>query len=195
MLPIVVQAACVFVYCLLLAWLEVQIEGEHGWAAKLPTWRGRPAWARHDSLFFRALGAGFRFMSGGNELTGYHLAMISFVFCSMMLPLALTPFSPALLWRCLGFFFVTLVTWDFLWFVINPAYGVRRFHKQAIKWHPRWIGPVPASYPFGFVFGSVLIALGSATHGLFDYVAAPVVELVLTGACVVVVEALPRRSA
>src|SRR5690242_14515634 len=118
MVSVIVQAVGVFVYCLLLAWLEVQIEGEHGWAANLPTWRRQPSWAREGSWFFKALRAVFRFLSGGNELTGYHLAMILFVFCSMMMPLLMTVPSPELFLRCLGFFFLTLVTWDFLWFVL-----------------------------------------------------------------------------
>lgn len=190
-MAIVAQAVCVFIYCLVLAWLEVQIEGEHGWAAKLPTWRGQPAWASERSLFFRVLRAAFRAGSGGNELTGYHIAMITFVFLSLMLPLALVGPSPALFVRCLGYFFLTCVTWDFLWFVINPAYGVRRFNKQTIKWHPNWIGPVPSAYPFGFLFGTLGIGAslwldGERAWPLF--LAAPLTELVLIGLSIVFVE-------
>lgn len=178
------QALGVFVYCLVLAWLEVQIEGEHGWAANLPTWRRQPAWASEHSLFFRGLRAAWRLFSGGNELTGYHLAMILFVFGSMMMPLLMATPTQQLSLRCLGFFFLTLVTWDFLWFVINPAYGVRRFSKQAIKWHPRWIGPMPASYPFGYLFGALCLLASDGSFGLL----APVIELVLIGVCVAFVE-------
>ncbi|MCC6809016.1 MAG: hypothetical protein IT381_16430 [Deltaproteobacteria bacterium] len=182
------QSIGIFIYCLLLAWLEVQIEGEAGWAANLPTWRRQPAWAKKDSRFFAFLRAAFRVTSGGNELTGYHLAMTLLVFCSLMLPVLMATPTLALFARCLGFFFLTLVTWDFLWFVLNPAFGVRRFNKQAIKWHPRWLGPVPAAYPFGYTFGAACVAY-SAGSDWRTFVIAPLTVLVLVGACIAIVEA------
>jgi len=33
------QSIYLFVVALVLAFLEVQIEGKHGWASKLPTWK------------------------------------------------------------------------------------------------------------------------------------------------------------
>jgi hypothetical protein len=184
MLSVVLQALGVFVYCLVLAWLEVQIEGAHGWAANLPTWRRQPAWASERSWFFGAVRAVFRLLSGGNELTGYHLAMSLFVFASMMMPLLMTGPTPELFARCLGFWFLTLVTWDFLWFVLNPAFGVRRFHRRAIKWHPRWIGPVPAAYPFGYLFGGACLFASDGPLGLV----APAILLAATALSIAVVE-------
>ena len=38
------------------------------------------------------------------------------------------------------------VSEDFLWFVLNPAYGLQHFAAQWIPWHKHWWGPVPADY-------------------------------------------------
>ena len=50
---------------LLFAAVEIEIEGPHGWAERLPTWfRVTPLYARAYRLFMR-----------GKPLTGYHLVM------------------------------------------------------------------------------------------------------------------------
>ena len=51
-----------FLIALVLAHLEIQIEGPHGWAEKLPTWR----WdSRRIRRWF------------GKPVTGYHLCLIA----------------------------------------------------------------------------------------------------------------------
>ena len=68
-LLLILWAAFVF------AKLEIEIEGKHGWAEKLPTWRVE----RHVLLdmFF-----------GGRPLTGYHVWAFLFVFTMFHLPFA-----------------------------------------------------------------------------------------------------------
>src|SRR6476469_4487627 len=53
-----------FFIALILAHLEIQIEGPHGWAEKLPTWR----WD----------GPGVRRWFG-KPVTGYHLCLVMFI--------------------------------------------------------------------------------------------------------------------
>jgi hypothetical protein len=36
--------------------------------------------------------------------------------------------------------------WDFLWFLLNPAYGWRRFRPGAVWWHARWLWRLPLDY-------------------------------------------------
>ena len=61
---------------LVFARLEIEIEGPHGWAEKLPTWRINNRWTR---LFY-----------GSRPLTGYHLWMQIFVLLQMVhVPLVL----------------------------------------------------------------------------------------------------------
>jgi hypothetical protein len=128
LLPWLVLIAFVF------AKVEVQIEGPHGWAARLPTWRIE----KHPllDLFW-----------GGRPLTGYHVWVFLFMALAFHAPLVLgLEFTPAREARILGALAVFWVLEDFLWFAINPAYGLRRFRKGQVAWHRHWLGPVPVDY-------------------------------------------------
>jgi hypothetical protein len=35
---------------------------------------------------------------------------------------------------------------DFLWFVLNPAYGLARFDPLHVPWHKHWIAFAPTDY-------------------------------------------------
>ena len=140
-----------FIFCLLsavlLALLEIQIEGKHGWAEKLPTWR------LNLKFFDKIPGLGGAF-------TGYHV----YLFISVLL-LMHTPFlfmrwdihTEAILISA----YVILTRWeDFLWFVLNPHYGIRKFNKKNIPWHEDWLGPVPLQYVYSFVIWILLFLFG-----------------------------------
>jgi hypothetical protein len=132
--------------------LEIQIEGQAGWAAKLPTWRVEKHWLL--DVFW-----------GGRPLTGYHAWAFGFMFLVFHLPLAIVPhFSWWLEARILGSLGVFWIVEDFLWFVLNPAYGLRRFRRETVAWHPRWLLGAPLDY---WVFGAVAIILlgGSFRYG------------------------------
>ena len=126
-----------FAYALAMALVEIEIEGAHGWAEKLPTWK------RTRGFAARLWGAALN----GKPLTGYH---------AFMLPLPLFAFHLAFFegqpwsWpaeaRALGSYFVWNVEWDFLWFLFNPAFGWRRFRRGEIWWHGRWLGRCPLDY-------------------------------------------------
>jgi len=45
---------------------------------------------------------------------------------------------------------------DWLWFVMNPAYGLVRFSPRFVPWHKSWIGPMPTDY---WTFGSIGVVL------------------------------------
>ena len=62
---LVVRALFLFGYAVLFAAVEIEIEGSHGWAERLPTWfRVTTPSARFYGLFMR-----------GKPLTGYHAVM------------------------------------------------------------------------------------------------------------------------
>jgi hypothetical protein len=127
-----------FVYALVLAALEIEIEGRYGWAERLPTWyRTRGPWAR-------AYGC----VMAGKPLTGYHAMMFLFALLSFHLRFVDgARFGLADEARTLARFLVWAVVWDFLWFLWNPAYGWARFRRGAIWWHnARWIGRFPIDY-------------------------------------------------
>jgi len=127
-----------FAYALLFALAEIEIEGEHGWAMKLPTW------FRRTSRLARVYG---RLLSG-KPLTGYHVVMFLLTLTSFHIGLAFgQPWSPGLEARLLASYLTWGVTWDFLWFLFNPGFGWARFRKGGIWWHGgRWLGRLPIDY-------------------------------------------------
>jgi hypothetical protein len=130
-----------FVIALVLAHLEIQIEGPHGWAEKLPTWRWDTPGVR-------------RWV--GKPVTGYHVCLVT---CLLLL-LHVPQFYGASWEReadLLSMFFFLTVTWDFLWFACNRHYGVGRFRKGQIWWFPAWTFGVPRPY-----FISTVLSLSAA---------------------------------
>jgi hypothetical protein len=134
MLHPAVLLAYVAVLAFFFAKVEIHIEGEDGWAAKLPTWRIEKHWLL--DVFF-----------GGRPLTGYH---------AWMLPFSLLLFHyPALLggswsWRleartCAAFMLFWVLE-DLLWFLLNPAWGWRRFNHREVRWHKHWLLGLPTDY-------------------------------------------------
>jgi len=106
---------------------EIQIEGPNGWAANLPTWRIENRWTR--------------LLYSSKPLTGYHLYTQLFTLSAVHLPfsLGLVSFTWNVEARVLSFFILFWVLQDFLWFVLNPAFGLKRFRPKHIWWHaPTW---------------------------------------------------------
>lgn len=133
------------------ALLEIQIEGGRGWAAGLPTWRVETRWTR---LVF-----------GPRPLTGYHLYVHLFVAVAVHLPflLSLAPLTLRAEARVLAFWILFWVVEDFLWFVLNPAFGLRRFRREHIWWHaPAWWWIMPREY---WIFTPVAVALYAYSRG------------------------------
>jgi hypothetical protein len=133
---------------LLLALWEIQIEGKDGWAAKLPGWRIEKGWPMR--------------LTGGRPMTGYHLFMTAFLIAMVHLPLFFVSWNWHVESLLLGFYVGMLLVEDFLWFVLNPHYGIRNFRKGRIWWHREWWGPVPALYWILLVLAVVLIYFGRA---------------------------------
>lgn len=130
------------------ALLEIQIEGSEGWARSLPTWRWENPFTRR--LF------------GARAMTGYHLWVHVFVLLMLHLPFALTmvPFAWRLEARLIAFWLLLWVVEDFLWFVFNPAWGIRSFRRDRIWWHaPNWWGFMPRDYWLAIPAAVVLYVL------------------------------------
>jgi hypothetical protein len=127
-----------FGYALLFALVEIEIEGKDGWAMNLPTWyRRKPLYARVYALLLSS-----------KPLTGYHAVMFFIPFVSFHIGLAFgQPWSAGLEVRLIASYLVWNVTWDFLWFVLNPHFGWARFRKGQIWWHGgAWVGRLPIDY-------------------------------------------------
>lgn len=136
--------AAVLVLAYLFARVEVEIEGDAGWAANLPTWRIES----HPLLDI---------FWGGRAMTGYHLWMFSFVGLCFHFPLFfMGQWSLPLEARALASIMLFWIAEDFLWFIVNPAFGWRRFEPQYVTWHKRWAGGAPIDY---WIFGVLAVVL------------------------------------
>ena len=146
-----------FAYAFGLAGVEVEIEGGYGWAERMPTWylkRGR-------------LGRVYGIVMGHRPLTGYHV----YVFIMPVVVLNL-PFVYGVDWslagelRVFATYFALAVVWDYLWFVLNPAYTVQRFRRGNVWWFEQpWIWRFPLDYYLGIGLSIVLAALAAWSAG------------------------------
>ena len=125
-----------FAIAFVLAHLEIQIEGPHGWAARLPTWRwdspGVRRWA-------------------GKPITGYHVFLLAFILLLIHLPQMHVGFSLEREAETLSLFFLLANFWDFLWFACNPHYGLSRFRAGQVWWFKSWFLGLPVPYYQGLV--------------------------------------------
>ena len=118
---VVLRILFLFGYAFLFAAVEIEIEGPHGWAERLPTWfRVTTPWARLYGVLMR-----------GKPLTGYHAVMFvlplwSFHFGFM----AGIPWSWPSEAAALGAYMIWSVTWDLLWFILNPRFGNTQRHSS-----------------------------------------------------------------
>ena len=138
----------VIVSAIVMALLEIQVEGPDGWAADLPTWRVQNRWTK---IFY-----------SGRPLTGYHLYLQLFVLLFVHLPflLSLSAWTLRAECRVLSFMIFFWIVEDFTWFVINPAFGIRKFRKEHIWWHaPHWLFICPRDYVIFLPVGTVLYVL------------------------------------
>jgi hypothetical protein len=142
-----------FAWAFGLAAIEIEIEGGRGWAENLPTWY------RKRGKVGRVYGTAM----GNRPLTGYHV----FAFIIPMLLLHL-PFVSGVHWTLarellvLATYLSLAVVWDYLWFVLNPAYTVKRFRKGAVWWFEvPWIWRFPLDYYSGIALSIVLAGLAT----------------------------------
>lgn len=121
-----------FVIASLFALLEIQIEGKDGWAGKLPTWR---------------LKNPFKKFINWPYITGYHTYFHMLFLSIFQLPFLLGwPFSFKNELLIFELYFIIVALEDFLWFVFNPRWGIRKFFTQEIPWHSKKVFFFPRNY-------------------------------------------------
>jgi len=140
-------AAYLFAISLVLALLEIQIEGANGWASALPTWRFQPKWLLR--------------LTSGKAITGYHVWLNSLLLLWLHLPFWFVPWSWASEFMIAGTYFLMSVQWDFLWFVLNPHFGIGRFSAAHVSWFRAWFLGIPVDYYTGLAV-SLLCWLAAA---------------------------------
>ena len=132
--------------------LEIAIEGRYGWAENLPTWR---------------LPAGHwlsRCVFGGKPATGYHTWMELTVLTMLHLPYLYVFPTVAIEAHILAFFCFFSIAEDFLWFALNPAFGIANFRASRIWWHrSNWWIFAPRDYFVLLAIGAALFAYANTT--------------------------------
>ncbi|MFH1820741.1 MAG: hypothetical protein ABH805_02410 [Candidatus Nealsonbacteria bacterium] len=149
MIPdLIFQTIALFVFCFILAAMETQIEGESGWAEKLPTWR-----AKTTTWYARV----YRKIVPGKDITAYHMFIGSLVLFFLHYPYFVSQnWSLSSELTTLSLFFMVIVVWDFLWFVINPKYDFGHFWSEQVWWHKTWFLHFPLDYWMGFLVSALL---------------------------------------
>lgn len=138
-----------FILAVVLAILEIQIEGPNGWAKNLPTWRPK--------VNNRFIGFYIKLMSG-REPTGYHMTIFTFVLLILHLPYVYGQSLTIENWLAtISMFFIFVVLWDFLWFVMNPYHPLKKFSKEHIWWHKKWWGRAPSDYYLSLLLSLVVL--------------------------------------
>jgi len=153
MVPHIIFFCAVVITAILYAKLETHIEGEAGWAKNLPTWRIKTILT---NIFFP-----------GHYITGYHL-----YFAFLILAMAHLPFIVGVWWGVswefkkealiLSYVFFLYVFEDFLYFVLNPYYGLKKFKREHIEWYKDgWFLIAPRNYWIAIPLAVVLYFLGT----------------------------------
>lgn len=126
------EGLVLFALCWILAKVEIEIEGPHGWAASLPTWRWEPEWWLN--------------LTNGKAVTGYHVWLTLFLIAVFHLPLVFAGFSRELWAKCASSYLLLTAVWDLQWFAWNPAWGLAKFRSTPIPWFRRKLLGFPVDY-------------------------------------------------
>lgn len=154
----IIEVLYLFFISLIFAVLEIQIEGKKGWASALPTWRPNP-----DNLISKI----YRLILFGKDVTGYHLVIFT-----LLLAILHYPFFVGRVWNLsqefvtLSLFFLFTIFWDFIWFLLNPDYGLQHFNKENIWWHKKWFFFLPVDYWAGLMTSALFYIKFSFNIGL-----------------------------
>ena len=142
----------VSILALFFAQVEIQIEGTGGWAANLPTWRIEKHWLL--DIFW-----------GGRAMTGYHAWVFPFIALFFHFPFVMMQkWTFRLQCRTIANLMAFWVIEDFLWFVMNPGYGIARFSAHDVPWHIHWLLGVPTDYWVALFAGSFLYIFSYKEH-------------------------------
>jgi len=146
--------------------LEVQIEGKNGWAAKIPT-----------TSFF------------GSHFTWYHVIMNLMIF---VLVFQVVSFSWALPFWLASLFFIE----DYMWFMINPEYGISKYSAENIPWHT-WVLYMPVGNWISImimVISSVLQFVQKNEHTLFIMIGVVIGYLLFATLCNLLMQCVYRKT-
>lgn len=144
-----------FITALIFAAGEIEIEGKYGWAEKLPT--------PYDTT--SPLGRFYSLIMNKKPLTGYHSFMSFFIFMMFHIHFVFgADWSLVAELEVLAIWLAWTILEDFLWFILNPYYGLKNFRKEKIWWHAKsyWLFSLfPIDYLIGWGLSVLLIYIAS----------------------------------
>lgn len=137
-------ALSIYLFCLavILAYFEVQIEGPNGWAGILPTWK--------------TFNPRITWIFGGRPVTGYHVSLNILLLSFFHWPLLFNKWSIIFEAKTLSCFALLATIWDFLWFVINPNFGLPLYNALHVWWFKHWFLGLPVDYYLGFLVAIII---------------------------------------
>jgi hypothetical protein len=131
-----------FIIATILAYFEVQVEGPNGWAGLLPTWK--------------TIDPRITWIFGGRPVTGYHVSLNILLMSFFHWPLLFNKWSIVFEAKTLSVFALLATIWDFLWFVINPNFGLSRYNSDNIWWFTHWFLGIPVDYYLGLLMAIII---------------------------------------
>jgi hypothetical protein len=132
------------------AFIEIEIEGKYGWAEKLPTAKIIPS----------------------SKVTYYHLYIFVYVSIVFLFIYGLNSYSLALI---ILFFSIE----DFLWFILNPNYGITKYNKENIWWHKKqpWFLYQPL-HNYMIIIGLILISILSKNNKIINLLGYSIIYII-----------------
>jgi hypothetical protein len=152
------QSLFLFILAIIFAGLEIESEGKDGWAFKMPTWY------RTEGMIAKIYGL----IMAGKPLTGYHSFMFFLPIIIFHFPFFMeTDWTLANELLCWALYFSFAPVWDYLWFVLNPHYGVKNFKKENVWWHSKsiWLFNI---IPLDYLIGLIVSTGFAMAAGLID---------------------------
>ena len=153
----VIDAIAIACFACVFAFIEIEVEGPDGWAKNLPTPQNVLGHLSLYHVFMVSMAAiviaGFIYFRSSCTASNDNK-------CNTLTPI--TPWWKMLLTN-IGTFVFHLVLFflvqDFLWFVFNPAYTIKRYKQSCIPWHKQWFLGIPSFNFMGAAMIAFIIAL------------------------------------
>jgi len=115
-----------FISATIFSLMEIEIEGKNGWCKNLPTTKN--------------------FIS---SFTLYHVFMNIFI---MLMNYKLYSNLYDAVFYTNAWFLIE----DFMWFVLNPYFTIKKYKKEFIPWHKRWLFKLPIE---NYICGYIMCAM------------------------------------
>lgn len=144
----------ILLFGIMLAMLEIEIEGEHGWAKHLPTWR---KYRENSSLGFL------------RNVTGYHtILFLMILFLNHIVYIGFFSWNGIVdEMMIIAFHLFLIIYWDFLWFVLNPHFTYQKFKQEHVAWYTdsRWLAGFPMDYWYALGLSGTLAGFAFLIEG------------------------------